>query len=306
MKVVVSEEITEQAKEMLKGFDMVEARFDSEDFENHVKDAEALVIRTYTDINSDLLEKAERLRFVIRCGVGLENVDLDLCEQRNVKVINAPGSNADSVAEHVIMAILASKRNLVKLDNQMREGVWKTESRGRELSGKVIGLIGFGNIGKKVAERLQGFGVNIISYEIYKDHETAKRFGVEFVELDDLIKNSDIISVHVPLLKQTFHMINDESISAMKKGVIIINTARGAIIDEPALIRGLKSGKISFAALDVFEKEPEIDEEIRNMNNVILTPHVAGVTNESFNRMCVQPIKKFLEETGLTEKEAEL
>jgi D-3-phosphoglycerate dehydrogenase len=296
MKVLVSEEITEDARKLLDRFELVEKDFKSPDFEEEIKDADALVVRTYTSVCSALINKAKNLKYVIRCGVGLENVDLEYCGKNGIKVINAPGSNAESVAEHVVMVILAANRNLIGAHNHTLSGNWRNNLLGRELLGKTVGLLGFGNIGKKVAERLQGFGVKIISYEIYQDHETAKRLGVEFVDLDDLIRNSDVISVHVPLMKETHHLIDEKRISEMKDGVIIINTARGAIIDEKALLSSLKSGKVSFAALDVFENEPDIGDDLKKLDNVILTPHIAGVTDESFNRMCVQPIQKLIEE----------
>lgn len=296
MKILVSEEIADNAVGLLEGHEVSKTSYDSQDFVKELRSAEVLVVRTYTKVDKDLLKLAPNLRYVIRCGVGLENIDTKACESDNIKVLNAPGSNAESVAEHVVMFILASKRNLVNLDNHVRKGKWKPEHLGTELMGKTIGLIGFGNIGKKVAERLQGFGVKIISYEIYKDHDTAKRLGVEFVELDELIEESDAISIHVPLMKETFHMINQNSIERMKQGVIMINTARGAIIDEDALVNALESGKVSFAALDVFKDEPMDNEKLRRMENVILTPHIAGVTKESFERMCTQPIEQFLKE----------
>jgi D-3-phosphoglycerate dehydrogenase len=288
MKVVVAERIADKAEKLLAGNTVVKG-LNSKDIE----DADALIVRTYTQVDKKLLDSAPKLRYVVRCGVGLENIDVEACKSREIKVINAPGSNADSVAEHTVLMILASMRNIVNSHNRVSE--WDREQfTGRELKSKVVGLLGFGAIGREVAKRLSGFGVKILAYDVFMDEEKAKELQAKPVGLDELLEESDIISVHVPLLESTHHMINESTISKMKDGVVIINTSRGAVIKEKSLISGLSTGKVSFAALDVFENEPLSESGLLKLNNVILTPHIGGVTHESFERMCSDPISKML------------
>jgi D-3-phosphoglycerate dehydrogenase len=295
MKVVIAEEISPGAEALLSGNRVVKAPYSSKQFSENLKDADALIVRTYTRVDENLLQGASKLRYVVRCGVGVENIDMDACESRNVKVINAPGSNADSVAEHTVLMILASMRNLTNSHNHVVGGGWDRHTFvGNELKGKTVGLLGFGAIGRGVAKRLHGFDVNILAYDVVMDGNKAQELGVKPVELDELLKESHIISVHVPLLDSTRHMVDEGFINRMRTGSVIINTSRGAIVDEAALISGLRSGKLSFAGLDVFENEPLVDSELLRMDNVILTPHIAGVTHESFDRMCSEPVMRML------------
>ncbi len=299
MKVVVSEEITRGAEALLSDHEVFKAQFGTEEFFNRIKDADALVVRTYTNVNKKLLDKALRLKYVVRCGVGLENIDVVACESRGVKVVNAPGSNADSVAEHIVMMMLASMRNLVNSHNHVKGMGWERQKFvGKELKGKTVGLVGFGAIGRAVAGRLRGFGVDVLAYDVFMDEQKAKELSAKPVELNELLRSSDMISIHVPLLDSTRHMVNEEFIRMMKDGAVIVNTSRGAIVDEDALISRLRDGKLSFAALDVFENEPPVGSKLFELDNVLLTPHVAGVTVESFERMCSEPISTMLGDAG--------
>jgi len=295
MKVLISEDIAESAEKMLSGHDVFKTEQGTSEFERHIRDTDALIVRTYTKVNKELLKKAKSLRYVIRCGVGVENIDVGACESKGIKVINAPGSNADSVAEHTVMMILASMRDLVASHDHTKNGGWdRQKTVGRELKGKTVGLLGFGATGRSVAEKLKGFGVNILAYDVLMDEQKAGQLGAKPVGLEELARNSDIISVHVPLLDSTHHIVNREFMDKMKGGAVIVNTSRGAIIDEAALISALESRKLSFAALDVFENEPPEGSELLKLANVLLTPHVAGVTVESFERMCSEPIARML------------
>jgi D-3-phosphoglycerate dehydrogenase len=292
MKIVVAERITENAEKLLTGNTVVKG-INTKDLE----DTDALVVRTYTAVDEKLINSAPKLKYVVRCGVGLENVDLEACKSRGIKVINAPGSNADSVAEHTVLMILASMRNIVNSHNHISE--WNREIfTGRELKSKVVGLLGFGAIGREVAKRLGGFGVEILAYDVFMDEEKARELQAKPVGLDELLVRSDIISIHVPLLESTHHMINDETIGTMKDGVVIVNTSRGAVIKEESLVSALSTGKVSFAALDVFENEPLSESNLLNLKNVILTPHIGGITHESFERMCSGPISEMLGDAG--------
>jgi len=278
------------------GHEVKEIKTDDENFEEELRETEVLLIMTYTIVNKELLSKAPKLKYVLRQGVGLDNIDVDLCKERGIEVINSPASNAVSVAEHTVLLILACMRNLIHANRLVKKGEWKREKT-TELKGKTVGILGFGAIGREVARRLRGFGVGMIAYDVYKDEETAKELGVKFVGINKLMKDSDIISIHVPLLPSTRAMINEKIIEKMKDGVIIVNTARGGIIDEKAMIAALERGKIAFAGLDVFESEPPENKELLYLENTILTPHIAGATKEAYSKMCLFAVKKFLEKT---------
>ena len=292
MKVVVAEPVDREALQLLRKFNPI---FPEKDLKDHISDADVLIIRTYTIADKNLLSKAKKIKYLIRCGVGLENVDTDYCKERGIKVINAPASNSDAVAEHTILLILASLKNLVGLDASVRRGEWNRDPV-TGLADKTVGILGFGHIGKEVARRLQGFDAKLLAYDVVQDKETAEKLGVKFVTLENLLRESDVVTVHVPLLKQTRHLLDSRRISMIKKGTIVVNTSRGAVIDEKALANALKSGHIVFAGIDVFESEPPTKSLLLPLKNTILTPHIAGLTKESFRRMCVQPIKEFLED----------
>ncbi|MBQ3426750.1 MAG: 2-hydroxyacid dehydrogenase [Clostridia bacterium] len=240
-------------------------------------------------INSEVLANANKLKMIQRTGVGLDSLDLEAIKAKNIPVYVNRGVNADSVAEHTMLLILASLKRLPQADNETRSGVWKKQARGvknRELRGRTVGLIGMGNIGRRVAKMLGGFDVDIIYYDAYPAGEAAEReLKLKRAGLDELLNNSDIVSLHCPLLDGTRHIINSGSIEKMKDGAVIVNTARGGLIDEAALAVALKSGKLSYAGLDVYEQEPPGDSELFGLDNVIATPHIGGITYDSFYRM---------------------
>lgn len=255
---------------------------------NHseLANTEFIIVRSATKVNADLLDKAPKTKFVARAGVGLDNVDQKECEKRGIKVYNTPNASSNAVAELALGLIFSLLRNIPKADKTTKEGKWEKKSLiGSELSGKTLGIIGYGRIGSLLGQKAMTLGVKVIASSKEKPPE-----GVEFLSLEEVIKRSDIISIHAPLTNETRGMVNEAFISKMKKNAILINTSRGEIIDEKALFNALKEKKIAGAALDVFSKEPYTG-ELATLENVVLTPHIGASTNEAQNRIGEELIK---------------
>lgn len=238
------------------------------------------------------------LRLVVRCGTGYDAIDIAGASKHGIAVANTPGLNAVSVAETALGFILSLQRNIKRYDAEVRKGGWRPIPS-NELMGKTVGLVGFGAISRSLARMLGGLGVKILAYDVVRDDIAAGELGVGFAELDDLIKASDIISLHVPLNDRTRHLIDKKAIDKMKQTAIIINTSRGAVINEADLAAALKSGRIAGAALDVFETEPvSMDNPFLEFGNVLLSPHSASATEETMRRMlrsCAGKVGRFLD-----------
>ncbi len=221
------------------------------------------------------------LRVIARAGVGFDVVDLDACDRQGVVVTTTPGVNHHAVAEQAIALLVSLARDVVHRDRQVREGIWERFS-GPRIQGRTLGLVGLGRIGQAVADRGIGLGMNVIASDPFVTSPGAKEMGVELVELPELLSKSDYVSLHSPVNEQTFQMINDSTIAQMKPGARLINTARGQLVDEPALIRALQSGHLGGAGLDVFDAEPlATDSPLVQLENVILSGHIAGLDDES-------------------------
>lgn len=252
-------------------------------------DARALIVRNRTKVTGDLLDTGPKLVCVGRLGVGLDNIDQPACAERDVEVYPAFGANNLSVAEYVITTAAMLLRNAYARKHEMLAGDWPRQAAsGREISGKALGLVGYGAIARDTAAIGRAFGMRIIGYDPFlpADHEAWS--GAERMELPDLLAEADIISLHVPLTAGTRHMINADALATMKSGAILINAARGGVVDEATLVNALNTGEIAGAALDVFETEPltaEAAETFRGAPNLILTPHIGGVTEESNTRV---------------------
>lgn len=250
-------------------------------------DAPALIVRNRTQVRGALLEAAPRLSVVGRLGVGLDNIDVTACAERGIRVIPATGANADAVAEYVIAALLILLRGAFGATARIAAGEWpRTALTGREAQGRLLGLVGFGDIARRIVPRARALGMRVAAYDpIIGEHE-MRRQGVEPMALDALIGAADIVSLHVPLTDTTRRLIDARRIAAMRPDAILINTARGGIVDEAALVAALRGGRIGGAALDVFEDEPPGDpERFAGVPNLLLTPHIAGVTQESNRRV---------------------
>ena len=247
---------------------------------NAVKDFDA-VIAGSEPWPADVIAAVPRVRVLARAGVGFDAIHLPTCDERRVVVATTPGCNHHSVAEHTIAMLMAVGRGFPALDQEVRRGEWNRNAQPR-IWGRTLGLVGLGRIGQATAIRAIGLGMQVIAYDPFPPAAFAAQHGIPLVSLEQLITDSDFISLHLPASAQTRHMINDDSIARMKQGVVIINTARGPLIDEAALIRGLQSGKVRGAGLDVFETEPlPLSSPLIGMSNVMLAGHVAGLDNES-------------------------
>jgi D-3-phosphoglycerate dehydrogenase len=261
-------------------------RYSEDRLIEEIKDVDAVIITSQHRITRRVLEKANKLKVVVKYGSkpGMDNVDLKAATERGIIVSYTHGANSDSVAEYTIALILILLRKIFNSYSNLRQGRWRDESLlGHDLLGKTVGIIGLGSIGYKVAEKIKGFGVNLLAYT--RASESAEKVGAKLVDLETLLKESDIVTIHTSLREDTLHLIGEEELKLMKRSAIIINTARGAIIDEGALIKALKEGWIAGAALDVFTEEPiKPDNPLLKMDNVILTPHVASFSYEAFQR----------------------
>ena len=252
-------------------------------------DADALVVRSAVQVDDALLEKAPKLRVIGRAGVGVDNIDAEAATRRGIVVMNTPGANAVAVAELAIGLMIALARKLPAANTSMHAGNWdKKNLQGGELRGKTLGILGLGRIGLEVARRARGFGVDIIGSDPFVSAAVARENGIKLVTLDELIAGSDYLTLHVGLTPQTTGVVNEKSIAKMKKGVRIINCARGELIEDAALIAGLKIGQVAGAALDVFTVEPPKESPYFGMDNVILTPHIAGSTAEAQEAVGIQ------------------
>ena len=252
-------------------------------------DADALVVRSAVQVDDALMEHAPKLRVVGRAGVGVDNIDADAATRRGVVVMNTPGANAVAVAELTIGLMLALARKLPAANATMHAGKWEKKNlQGAELRGKTLGILGLGRIGLEVARRAKGFRLEIIGSDPFVSAAVARENGIKLVTLDELMSGSDYITLHVGLTPQTAGVINAKSLAAMKKGVRIINCARGELVDDAALVDALKSGHVGGAALDVFTVEPPKDSPYAALDNVILTPHIAGSTAEAQEAVGIQ------------------
>jgi D-3-phosphoglycerate dehydrogenase len=252
-------------------------------------DADALVVRSAVQVDDALMAQAPKLRVIGRAGVGVDNIDADAATRRGIVVMNTPGANAVAVAELTIGLMLALARKLPAANSTMHAGKWEKKSlQGAELRGKTLGILGLGRIGLEVAKRARGFGLEIIGSDPFVSAAVARENSIRLVTLDELIAGSDYITLHVGLTPQTTGIINAKTLAAMKKGVRIVNCARGELVDDAALVAALTSGQVAGAALDVFAQEPLKDSPYAALDNVILTPHIAGSTAEAQEAVGVQ------------------
>lgn len=237
------------------------------------------------DITSNVIKAAKNLRVIARYGTGVDRVDLKAAKEAGIYVTNTPGANSVSVAELAIGFAITAARNILEGNNGIKKGTWPRLS-GTTLSGKTFGIIGLGSIGKEVAKRLRAFGLKLIAYDIFFDKEFLKEYRIEPVDLKSLFSKSDFISLHIPVSDDTVNIINRESLARMKKGSILINTARGELVDEDALYESLVSGHLKAAALDAFKKEPpDEDNKLLSLSQVITTPHIGAATDNASDEM---------------------
>jgi (S)-sulfolactate dehydrogenase len=306
--ILISEFITSQALETLRSkHDVIyepESYKKRDELISALQHSDALIVRNLTQVNQELLDGAPKLKVVGRLGVGLENIELPACAQRNIKVIPATGANAESVAEYVIGTALALTRGFLPATAQTLNGTWPRAhfSSFHEFTGKTLGIVGFGSIGRVTAQKAIAFGLKCLAYDPMLPGTSIDVGGtaVPLVTLDALLAASDAVTLHLPLLPETRGLFSAATLDKMKQGACLINTARGGIVDEKALAERLRSGRLGGAALDVFEKEPATDlSHFAGLSNFIATPHIAGVTSESNDRvsqMIADEVIRFLGE----------
>ncbi len=291
MKVLVSDNISEKGVHILEkaGLDVdVKTGRMPEELKKDIGGYDAIIIRSATKVTADIIKAAKKLRVVGRAGSGLDNVDKIAATKSGIVVMNTPGGNTITTAEHTMALLLSLARNIPQATASMKQGKWeKKKFMGVEMYNKTLGIVGLGNIGSHVAKTAHGMGMKVITYDPYLSEEKAKTLGVTLVGIEELFREADFITNHIPLTKETRHLINQKSIATMKKGVRIINAARGGIVDEEALYNALKSGKVAGAALDVFEKEPPEESPLFKLDNFICTPHLGASTADAQENVAV-------------------
>jgi D-3-phosphoglycerate dehydrogenase / 2-oxoglutarate reductase len=284
MLIVVADDLPKSALELLKAegwnVDSKSGR-SPEELSRDLADADALVVRSATKVTADIIAAGKKLRAIARAGTGVDNVNVEAASARGIVVMNAPGANSISVAELAMAQLLSLARKLPAADASMKQGKWDKKSfLGEEVRGKVLGLAGLGRIGQEVARRAQAFEMTVIAHDPFIAANVAADLGIELVSLDDLCARADYLSLHMPATPQTRHTFNAARLARCKKGLRIINTARGELIDEPALVDAITSGHIGGAALDVYTSEPTTDHTLQQLPQVVASPHIAASTRE--------------------------
>jgi len=288
-KVIVTESIAEEGLKLLATELEVDFRngISREELLEIIDQYDALIVRSVTKVNEELITRGTKLKVIGRAGNGVDNIDVDVCTRYGIIVANTPDSNTISAAEQTISLLLSSVRNTAWANDVLKTGVWdRSPFRGSELYGKTVGIVGLGRIGSMVAVRLNSFNMKVIAYDPYISEERFERFGAERkASLEELVREADIITVHTPRNEETMHMIDERILALAKDGVRLVNCARGGIIKETALIAGLESRKIASVGLDVYEKEPALDNPLFKFSHVVCTPHLGADTFEAQKRV---------------------
>ena len=291
-RVLISDSMSSQAAAIFteRGVEVVQSsKLTEAELNDMIGEFDGLAVRSSTKVTAELLEHAKRLKVVGRAGIGVDNIDVNACTRRGIVVMNTPLGNAITTAEHAMAMMLALARHIPQANSSTHQGKWeKSRFMGVELTGKQLGLIGAGNIGSIVAAKAIGYGLHVQAYDPFLTEERADKLGVKKVELDRLLSTSDIVSLHVPKTSETENIISASAINRMKKGAMLINCARGGLVDELALKAALESGHLKGAALDVFAEEPARENPLFELDNVICTPHLGAATIEAQEKVAIQ------------------
>ena len=299
MKILICDNLNQQVYKELETIgdcvDISKSNSRDKDLANHIKDCEIVVIRSATKLTKEVLDKAEQLKIIARCGVGIDNVDLDFAKSKNIFITNSPSANLISVVELTVALIISVSRKLSLADSHLKKGEWnRTQFLGNELYGKTLGIVGFGKAGRLVAERMKSFGMSIVFYDPYV---TDWNGSEESIKLDDLLRTADVVSIHVIKTKDTENLISKDMLDLLKPSSVIINTSRGGVLDEDYLFELLESEKIFGAGLDVYSNEPPKNVDRYNGLNLVTTPHIGASTNEAQLKAgleTIENIKKIL------------
>jgi len=268
-------------------------KLSEEEMIRSVKDYDA-IIAGIMPISGPIIKAAPKLRIIAQHGVGVNHIDVKAASEKGIVVTNAPGGNSDAVADLTMGLFISLARRIPYADRLVRNGQW-APIVGNQVSGKVLGIVGLGQIGKKVAQRGVGFNMKVLAYDVFKDYEFAKKWGIQYLSLDDVLAQADYISMHVPLSPETNKLIGERELRLMKKDACLVNVARGTIMDEESLYRVLKEGRIKGAALDVFSNEPPTGNPLLTLDNVIVTPHMGGYTIETLEEVGMICAKNIVE-----------
>ena len=276
MKILISDPFSKDLPDRLSEFGEVT------DNKDELPEADIVLVRSATKATKEYIDQAKNLKMIIRGGVGIDNIDVEYAKSKGIKVHNTPAASSIAVAELAIAMMLAIQRNVVRAHNTTKNGEWiKKQLKGQELYKKTLGLIGIGLIGTEVAKRAQAFGMNVIAFR--KSENTSDY--AEIVGLDELLAQSDIISLHTPITDETREIINKDTIAKMKDGIVLINTARGKLINDHDLAEALNSGKVKYAGIDVYHAEPPKDSPLLGVDNILLIPHLGAQTYENMGRI---------------------
>ncbi|MCE5250309.1 phosphoglycerate dehydrogenase [bacterium] len=301
-KVLISDNVSQECVQILKSAEGIEVDFNTkltpEEFNKVIGNYDALVVRSATKVREDAIAAAKKLKVIGRAGAGVDNIDVKKATDAGIIVMNTPGGNTVSTAEHTFSMIMALSRSIPQADRSVKEGKWdRKKYMGVELRGKTLGIIGLGNIGRVLGKRACCFEMKVIGYDPFITKEIAQSFGIELVNLDAIWARADYITVHTPLNDSTRHVINAETLAKCKDGVRIINCARGGVVDEEALLKAIESGKVAGAALDVYEKEPPEQSPLVMNEKVVATPHLGASTTEAQDIVAVmiaEQVRNFL------------
>ena len=300
MKILVCDAIADSAIEQFKskGFEVdIKTGMSPEELAEVIEPYDIIIVRSATKVRKVAIDKAKNLKVIARGGVGLDNIDVEYAKSKGIKVVNTPAASSASVAELALAHMLAIYRFLPQANITMRQGQWNKKSyKGLELSGKTLGIIGIGRIGQELAKRANALGMKVIAYDAFI--KEAPLDFIKMVEKEELLKNSDIISLHIPFIKEQGPTITAKEFELMKEGAVLINCARGGVVDEKALLDALNSGKLFGAGIDVFEKEPTDNTELINHPKVSVTPHIGASTKEAQARIGEELVRVIVEEVN--------
>ncbi len=298
-KVLVSDPLPAEALVALQGIAEIDtvSGLTPAQLAEKVKPYQALIVRSASRVTREVIEAAENLQIIGRAGVGVDNIDVEAATQRGILVVNSPGGNTISAAEHTMALLLASARMIPQAHASMVAGQWDRKSfTGLELYQKTIGIVGLGRIGREVASRAASFQMRVVAYDPFLTAEYARDRGIEAMALDDLLKVADYVTIHVPLSNETRNLFSADRLALMKKGAVLVNCARGGIVDEAALVEAVKSGQLATAALDVFSSEPlKDDSPLHGSKGIVMTPHLAASTHEAQNRVAIDVAEQIAE-----------
>ena len=258
-----------------------------------IKDVDGIIIGI-DELSAEIIEKANALKVISKYGIGLDNIDINMATNKKIVITNTPTANVDAVADLTFGFILSLARRIPEADRKTKSGKWE-KITGKSVWEKTLGIIGLGKIGRQVVKRAQGFKMNILVYDLVKDEKFAQSYNIKYVNLEELLQKSDYITIHIPLNDATRGMISYEELEKIKESAFLINTSRGGIVDEEALYNALRNNKLRGAALDVYSNEPPVESSLKELDNVILTPHIAAYTEEAIDNMSIQAAQNLID-----------